>query len=1165
MSYYRGSDRAKWVSAVPTYDSVRYRAAYPGIDLLFRGDGSGLAYDFVLQPGADPSQIQMAVEGVEALTLAPDGALLMTLPDGRELRQRAPVIYQVIGDKRVLVEGRFEILVPRSGESSPTFGFQIAEHDPSYKLVIDPTLDYSTYVGGTRDDDARVITVTAGGQAIVAGSTSSSEFPVGGSTTASGDDALVYQVSADGSALDYVVVLGGSDDEQINGVALDPDTGALYLTGETSSEDFPVQAALYAVLPGGRAQAAFVAKLANDQTVEFATYFGGSSADTGQAIGIEYDEAGVAESLYIAGGTRSDDMVMRNALYDRSAGRTDGFLLKLSKDGQTLQSSTYFGGSGDDVIKFMDINADGIAYLMGETKSGDLPLRNEIQQSGGGTDVFLARIARAGLEVVSSTYLGGSGADIPTGMILDDERNIFLCGYTTSDDFPVENALYETHAGGGNDAFVAKFDHSATFLHFSTFLGGSADDRALGLTLDQVDDQDTFSQDLKYLYVVGDTESNNFPAENAFQNYYAGGVDGFIVKLHPWGLSLISSSYFGGTDEDSITAIAASRTEAQRVFLAGNTESEALFPLSETPAFAELSGRTDSFVAALSSVDYDPFDPTIAVETKQVTPELLDPSELEVQLTLSKNSWYDDLSAFSTRLHYDSSALEYLDVAWSGPAPGGTQPEEARIDSSVDGELYLEIYQDAAPVPLEGITATIKFGFIEVGSTDDDPLESGQLMLTLDQPWAADMRGLDTFVRGIPGGIFVDRRRNAVLGDCDVSGRVRLWEAQRAVDYLSAGLESPACMTRDYVMMTVTDLQEIINGYLDGGVGAGLESPVAFAPPALAAQASEAALTFDSARLEGGVIRVDLMLTSGGYEVSGLLSDITYDPALFPSVDAVVGPAASLAGKGVIANVVEPGWLRVLVYSVSKAVISDGVVATLALMPGGGLGLADANLLQASSASTPEAREVSLQGSALLAGESQGPRDDLWRVAEIYAATMGYAPDNEGLQYWLSRVADAPDWTPTTVAQSFFDQPLVQAEYPEALGYESLVDALYQNLFGRAADVSGKAYWLLELSSGRIRRNEMIIAMINGGWANLEAAQDMARFGNRIQVALAFAEHQAGLSVVYSTLSSDDQMALRAAGREVLATVGSDAASREAAIAAIPVLLSQALTGSALE
>ncbi|EGV30166.1 Lecithin:cholesterol acyltransferase [Thiorhodococcus drewsii AZ1] len=184
----------------------------------------------------------------------------------------------------------------------------------------------------------------------------------------------------------------------------------------------------------------------------------------------------------------------------------------------------------------------------------------------------------------------------------------------------------------------------------------------------------------------------------------------------------------------------------------------------------------------------------------------------------------------------------------------------------------------------------------------------------------------------------------------------------------------------------------------------------------------------------------------------------------------------------------------------------------------------------------------------------QVQRDTAWRATEIYIATMGYSPDNEGLQYWIGNIDDA-GWTPTAVAQSFFDQPLVKEKYPDDLGYEELIEALYQNIFGRSADADGKAYWLEQLNAGLVRRNEMIITLIEGGWANPDAVDDMARFGNQVKVGLAFAAEQAVREIAYSRLSEEQQTRLRMLGAQILMVVTADNETRSTAIASIPDLL----------
>nr|WP_274521702.1 LamG-like jellyroll fold domain-containing protein [Ectothiorhodospira variabilis] len=203
---------------------------------------------------------------------------------------------------------------------------------------------------------------------------------------------------------------------------------------------------------------------------------------------------------------------------------------------------------------------------------------------------------------------------------------------------------------------------------------------------------------------------------------------------------------------------------------------------------------------------------------------------------------------------------------------------------------------------------------------------------------------------------------------------------------------------------------------------------------------------------------------------------------------------------------------------------------------------------------------VSLPAHTLERGD-----DTPWRVTEIYLATLGYAPDVEGVDYWVENIRSDPSWTPTTVAQSFFDQPLVQEAYPESLGHGPLIESLYENLFDRPADAEGRAYWLEALETGRVQRNEMIIALIDGGWGNPDAEQDMARFGNRVRVALRFLDYQNEHGIQYGTLSPSDQRAFRQAGRDVVAGVGADPGDYVMGKERIPGLLKAFTGGQALQ
>src|SRR5207247_2533307 len=225
---------AKWRTNVPTYAKVHYREVYPGIDLVYYGNQRQLEYDFVVSPRADPERIVLGFQGAERLEINAEGELVLHAAGG-VIRQRVPVIYQEIDGVRTKIEGGYVL------KDAHRVGFQVAAYDPSRPLVIDPTLVYFTYLGGSIGDGGRGIAVDAAGAAYVTGYTLSTDFTAGCTVlhgTLRGDhDAVVTKINAAGTALVYSTYLGGSGGEVGVGIAVDA-AGAAYVTGFTESADF---------------------------------------------------------------------------------------------------------------------------------------------------------------------------------------------------------------------------------------------------------------------------------------------------------------------------------------------------------------------------------------------------------------------------------------------------------------------------------------------------------------------------------------------------------------------------------------------------------------------------------------------------------------------------------------------------------------------------------------------------------------------------------------------------------------------------------------------------------------------------------------------------------------------------------------------------------------
>ncbi|MFQ5717030.1 MAG: SBBP repeat-containing protein, partial [Nitrospinales bacterium] len=234
-NYLIGNDPKKWRTDVSNYKKVRYEEVYPGIDLVYYGNQRKLEYDFIVKPGADPKAIQLAFDGIESYSIENGGDLVLHMSEGNVIQQK-PVIYQEIDGKRIKVAGNYMFL------DDEKVAFHLGAYDKTQPLVIDPVLIYSTYLGGNGSDQAFGIAVDASGAAYVAGWTRSTDFPtlnpLPGGGVLSGVDAFVSKLNAAGNALIYSTYLGGTGNDQANGIAVDA-SGAAYVAGFTGSTNFP--------------------------------------------------------------------------------------------------------------------------------------------------------------------------------------------------------------------------------------------------------------------------------------------------------------------------------------------------------------------------------------------------------------------------------------------------------------------------------------------------------------------------------------------------------------------------------------------------------------------------------------------------------------------------------------------------------------------------------------------------------------------------------------------------------------------------------------------------------------------------------------------------------------------------------------------------------------
>lgn len=542
VNYIVGPDPRSWRMNIPTYAEVQYHDVYPGIDVRYYGRQRQLEYDFVVRPGADPDAIALRFEGAETVHVDADGELVVRLGEG-EVRHRKPYVYQQAGGLRQEIGGIYEI---RGGGE---VGFRVEEYDPTRSLTIDPVLIYSSYLGGGLadggDGEYLGIDVDAVGNAYVTGITKSVDFPIvpgAFDTTYSGgtQDVYVAKLNAAGSALVYSTYLGGGGRDYGTAIAVDA-SGEVYVTGGTTSGDFPTTPGAFDTTFGG-ADDAFVTKLNSaGSSLLYSTYL----ADSG-GYGIAVDAAGNA---YVTGGARTAGFPTTPGAFDRTFAGGDAFVTKLNPAGSALVYSTFLGGTGNDSGEGIVVDEGGNAYLSGYTDSADFSTTMGALDTsfGGGLDGFVARLNAAGSALVFATYVGGTGFDSGRDIALDGTGSVYVTGETSSIDFPTTVDAFDTSLGGSFDAFVTKLNGAGSSLIYSTYLGGSGDEGGRGVVVSGLDEA----------YITGATTSNDFPVTaDAFDSMFDAGVDAFLTILSAAASTPTYSTYIGGSADDGGSGIA---------------------------------------------------------------------------------------------------------------------------------------------------------------------------------------------------------------------------------------------------------------------------------------------------------------------------------------------------------------------------------------------------------------------------------------------------------------------------------------------------------------------------------------------------------------------------------------------------------------------------------
>ncbi|MEW5986280.1 MAG: pectin acetylesterase-family hydrolase [Chloroflexota bacterium] len=591
VNYFVGEE-ARRLTGIPTYGRVAYKEVYPGVDLVFYGRQGQVEYDLVLAAGVSPGVIALNVDGAERLQLAANGDLVIHL-NGKQVQMARPLVYQATADGRQELNGRYVLKGPNQvgfavaayDASRPLIidpvlvystYFGGADNDAANGLVVDeqgnvyvtgftmstdlPTANpyqaafgggkgdafvtkisadgsavlYSTYLGGSDRDIGLNVAVDADGNAYVTGQTLSTDFAVENALQESfggGEyDAFVAKIGSDGSSLAYSTYLGGSDYEGCAAIAVAGD-GSAYLVGCTYSAapqdiPFPVTAdALQADHAGGNSDV-FVVKIdPAGSALTYSTYLGGTDEDYGSDIALD-----AAGNVYLGGETFSLDFPTASPLQaTHNGGLNDAFVAKLDADGSELEYSTFLGGSDQDYVSAIALDASGAVYVVGETYSADFPtaypfqaaLNQGVAESVDIPDAFVAKVSADGSGLHYATYLGGSGYDSGNDVTVDGSGRATVVGFTDSADFPTANAFQPAYAGGDYDAFVTQFDASGSAANYTSYLGGTLLDWGATVASDAAGN----------VYVAGYSDSADFPTANPLQAANAGTQDAFVARI----------------------------------------------------------------------------------------------------------------------------------------------------------------------------------------------------------------------------------------------------------------------------------------------------------------------------------------------------------------------------------------------------------------------------------------------------------------------------------------------------------------------------------------------------------------------------------------------------------------------------------------------------------
>jgi predicted transcriptional regulator len=607
-NFYYGSSESNWQTSVHHYNEIYYEDIYDGIDLRYYSAAAGLKYDFIVHPGANASQIRLKYSGANRLEINDLGDLIIKTPVG-DFIDGDLLIYQDQFGSCGTIPGRFVRF------NDLEYGFELLqEYDKHETLIIDPLLEYSALVGNNTYAQSRDIKVDSQGNVYIFGHADFDDFPttpgVINETPIGGIDLVILKLGPDSSKLIYSTYLGGSKTEVSYSMALDQ-LGNVYVTGYTESNDFPTTTNAFDKDFNGMREI-FISKLNPNATkLEYSTYINGKGS--GDYMGITVDSAGC---VYATGHTNSKEFPTTPGAYNNSnSSVTNIYVLKLNQSGSSLDYSALIGGNTSDYGHDIALDSNGNAHVIGKASSTDFPITDDAidKINGDRNELVYFKLNHNGSELLYSTFFGGNGLETGAAITLDKNDDVYITGYTGSQNFQTTTNAYGSDLTGVYDVFVIKLNSSVPKLEFSTLVGGSEQDKGNNIVVDSNGN----------VYVTGYTWSYDFPTTpDVTKRKKEGMYDGFMFKLDPEGTMLLHSRYIGGSETDFIYGMTIDQFNENDIYITGFTNSTDFFT---TPGESNSLSK-DEWAIFVQRYNIQPYLKLISLSMpQQTTPAVIYP------------------------------------------------------------------------------------------------------------------------------------------------------------------------------------------------------------------------------------------------------------------------------------------------------------------------------------------------------------------------------------------------------------------------------------------------------------------------------------------------------------------------------------------------------------